>query len=157
MINKKRERATVFYQGSFDLLHYGHIRAIRKAKEQGNYLIIGLNTDKLIREYKDKEVFVSYPFRKKILEALRDVDQVVPANYFSPLNLLKKIKPDVYIICNEWKKTKQKEVDYMKSIGGKTVVIPYLKTFSSTDIKNKLAENYLKHNQRLCSECHKKM
>lgn len=152
-----RRAKVVFYQGSFDLLHYGHIRALERAKQEGTYLIVAVNTDRLYKKYKDKKPVIPYKFRVKMVRVIRCVDEVVPANGFSPLGLLKKFKPDVYIICKEWKKTKAKEIEYMKSIGGKSVVIPYLKTISASQIRTKLIKNYLKHNLKYCAECHKKI
>jgi len=147
----------VFTQGSFDLFHYGHVRFIERAKANGNYLIVGVNTDRLYKDYKSKIPVIPYKYRAKTISAMRDVDIVIPANGFSPLKLLKKYKPDVYVICKEWEDGKTKEIEYMKSIGGKTVVLPYLKTISASEIRSKLVKNYLKHSDKLCAECHKRL
>lgn len=146
----------VFFQGSFDLFHFGHLRALERASELGDYLIIGLNTDRLYKKYKKKIPVIPYSYRRKILEGLICVDKVVPANRFSPIRLLKNLKPDIYVICKEWKNTKAKEMEYMKSIG-KTVVLPYLKTISTSNIRSKLIKNYLKHNEKQCSKCHREL
>ncbi len=151
------KKKIVFTQGSFDLFHYGHIRFLQKAKSQGTFLIVGVNTDKLYRKYKKKIPVIPYKYRIKIVRAIGFVDQVVPADGFSPLKLLKKFKSDVYVICKEWKDTKKKEIEYMKSIRGKTIVLPYLKTISASNIRSKLIKNYLKHNVKHCVECHKRL
>jgi len=134
----------VFFQGAFDILNYGHIRAIEAAKQQGDYLIIGLNTDELIRDYKNREVILPYEHRKVILEAIKWVDKVVPAREVSPLDLLRRLDIYVYIIGTEWKGTKMKEIAYMKSKGGQVVFTPrYKGTICSSDIRRRIAKQAL--------------
>jgi len=154
---RKYSKKIVFTQGSFDLFHYGHVRFIERAKALGSYLIVGVNTDKLYKDYKSKTPVIPYKYRAKTIRAMKGVDEVIPTNRFSPMRLLKKYKPDVYVICREWAKTKDKEIEYMKSIGGKTVVLPYLKTISASEIRSKLVKNYLDHNKLYCAECHKRL
>jgi len=151
------KKIRVLFQGTMDLLHFGQIKAMQRAKKQGGYLIIALNTDKLVQKYKDRLAIIPYKYRKKMLEALECVDKVVPARYFSPLNILKKEKIDVYVICDEWKDTKKAEIKYMKDKGGKTHILPYLKTISATQIRAKITQNYLLHSVKLCKKCHKKV
>ncbi len=141
------------------MFHYGQMVAIRRAKEFG-YLIVGVNSDEAIKFYKDKETIIPFDFRKKTIEGLRYVDKAIKVNkkdVLSPLALLKKYKVDVYVICQEWDKTKDKEREYMKKKGGKVVVLPYFKGISSTQIKNKLIQNLIHHNKTLCADCHRKM
>lgn len=147
----------VFIQGSFDLFHYGHVRAIARAKELGDELIVGLNTDRLYRSYKKKVPVIKYSYRRKVLEALRDVDRVVPVNMLNPLSYLKAFRIDIYVVCQEWLYNKQKEVEYMRQIGGKVIVLPYLKGVSSNGIRHKMIKNHVNHNVRLCKKCHRKL
>jgi len=111
----------VFFQGAFDFINWGHIRAIKRAAAQGDYLIIGLNTDKLYRKYKGREPILPFWQKKEILESIKGVDKVVPARTFSPMNLLKKYNVDVYVLAREWENTKAEEIAYMKAKGGKVV------------------------------------
>lgn len=151
----------VFFQGSFDLFHFGHLVALEKAKEIANNiggkLIIGINTDELYKQYKQKEPVIPYEYRKKIIEALKCVDEVIPAPDFSPLKILQELDVDVYIICDEWKGTKVKEINYMKSKGGETIVLPYFPTLSTTQIRERLLKNYADHNLEICPKCHQKL
>lgn len=150
---------TVFFQGGFDLFHYGQLRAIKRAKNFG-YLIVGVNSDFAIKSYKGKEPIIPFKYRKATIEALECVDLVISVgkkDVLSPVNILEEHGIDVYVICEEWKDSKKKEFEYMKSIGGKVVVLPYLKGISSTDIKDKLIKSLIKHNKTLCAECHRKM
>ena len=93
---------TVFFQGSFDLLHHGHIRAIKKAKEVAKHiegmLIIGLNTDELYKKYKEKMPVILYKHRKEMLEALKYVDEVITACEYSPIQILEEYDIDIYMI-----------------------------------------------------------
>ena len=68
----------VITYGTFDLLHYGHINLLRRAKEQGDYLIVALSTDEFNWEQKQKKSYFSYEDRKRMLEAIRYVDLVIP-------------------------------------------------------------------------------
>ena len=63
--------------GTFDLLHYGHVRLLKRAKEMGDYLIVGLSSDEF-NELKGKKCFFSYDKRKKMLEAIKYVDEIIP-------------------------------------------------------------------------------
>ena len=68
----------VITYGTFDLLHYGHINLLRRAKEQGDYLIVALSTDEFNWDEKQKKCYFSYEKRKQLLEAIRYVDLVIP-------------------------------------------------------------------------------
>ncbi|HLW39169.1 MAG TPA: glycerol-3-phosphate cytidylyltransferase [Brumimicrobium sp.] len=66
--------------GTFDLLHYGHINLLRRAKQEGDYLIVALSTDEFNWNSKQKKCYFSYERRKELLEAIRYVDLVIPEN-----------------------------------------------------------------------------
>ena len=104
----------VLLQGAFDILNYGHIRAFKFAKAQGDYLIVALNTNDLIRDYKGREPVMPWSQKRRIIEACRYVDKVVPAREFSPLKLLKRYRVDVYVLSREWEQTKAVEIAFMK-------------------------------------------
>jgi len=142
----------VFFQGSFDLFHYGHLWAIREAKKHGDYLIIALNTDTLYKKYKKKVPVIKYRYRKEILESLRYVDEVIPISIPQPLSFLKKLDIDVYITCREWVFNKQDEINFMKKQGKKVVILPYLnKLIFSTSV----LKNYVEHQKPYCVKCHR--
>lgn len=90
--------------GTFDLLHYGHINLLRRAKQQGDYLIVALSTDEFNWGSKQKKCYFSYEKRKALLEAVRYVDLVVPEN-----NWEQKVKDvelyqvDTFIMGDDWK------------------------------------------------------
>ena len=70
----------VITYGTFDMLHYGHINLLRRAKEMGDYLIVALSTDEFNQDAKQKKTYFSYEKRKQLLEAIRFVDLVIPEN-----------------------------------------------------------------------------
>lgn len=129
----------VLLQGAFDIINYGHVRALKRAKALGDYLIVALNTDQLLRQYKKREPVLPWKQKKVILEAIRWVDKVVPAHNFSPLSLLKKYKVDVYVLTKEWENTKNVEMEYMKKKGGKISFSPrYAGVVCTSEIKRRL-------------------
>ncbi|MGL4902765.1 MAG: glycerol-3-phosphate cytidylyltransferase [Cetobacterium sp.] len=93
----------VLTYGTFDLLHWGHINILKKAKEQGNYLIVGLSTDEF-NLIKGKKSYHSYGERKLILEAIRYVDKVIPEkDWNQKVNDIKEHDIDIFIMGDDWK------------------------------------------------------
>ena len=102
----------VITYGTFDLLHYGHINLLRRAKELGDYLIVALSTDEFNRG-KGKECYFSYEDRKKMLEAIRYVDLVIPENNWEQkLQDVKDYKIDVVVMGDDW--AGSDKFDYLK-------------------------------------------
>ena len=84
--------------GTFDLLHYGHIRLLKRAKELGDYLVVALSTDEF-NATKGKKAYHSYETRKKMLEAIRYVDLVIPEeNWEQKISDVKEYKIDVTVM-----------------------------------------------------------
>ncbi len=130
---------TVLIQGAFDIINYGHVRAFKRARSLGDKLIVALNTDRLLWKYKKRKAVIPWKQKKVILEAIRWVDEVIPAPEFSPLKLLKKHKVDVYVLTKEWENTKTEEIAYMKGKGGKVSFSPrYAGVVCTSDIKRRL-------------------
>ena len=92
----------VLTYGTFDLLHYGHIRLLKRAKELGDYLIVALSTDEF-NEIKGKKAYHNFETRKKMLEAIRYVDLVIPEeNWEQKINDVKEYKVDVTVMGGDW-------------------------------------------------------
>lgn len=92
----------VITYGTFDMLHYGHINLLRRAKALGDYLIVALSTDEFNRQ-KGKECYFSYEQRKLLLEAIRYVDLVIPEeNWEQKISDIKEFKVDVFTMGNDW-------------------------------------------------------
>lgn len=92
----------VITYGTFDLLHAGHINLLKRAKEQGDYLVVGLSTDEF-NQLKGKKSFHDYPTRKKMLEAIRYVDYVIPENNWEQkVEDITDFKIDTFCIGDDW-------------------------------------------------------
>lgn len=128
----------VLLQGAFDVLNYGHVKAFERAKAQGSYLIVALNTTALIRRYKGSTPVIPWYQRKYIIESCRFVDRVVRAPDFSPLELLKQYRVDVLVLSREWRKTKKREIAYIKRKGGRVFWSRRFKGISSSQIKARI-------------------
>ena len=88
--------------GTFDLLHYGHINLLKRANALGDYLIVGMSTDEF-NAIKNKTAYHSYETRKKMLEAIRYVDLVIPENNWEQkVNDIQKYEVDVLVMGDDW-------------------------------------------------------
>ena len=96
--------------GTFDLLHYGHIRLLKRAKQLGDYLVVALSTDEF-NEKKNKKAYHNYETRKKMLEAIRYVDLVIPEeNWEQKVNDVKKYFIDAVVMGSDWKDSEKFEI-----------------------------------------------
>ena len=93
----------VITYGTFDLLHYGHINLLRRAKELGDYLIVALSEDDFNRNEKNKETYFSYEERKQHLEAIRYVDLVIPESSWNQKKSdIQMYHVDVFCMGDDW-------------------------------------------------------
>lgn len=93
----------VITYGTFDLLHYGHINLLKRAKEKGDYLIVALSTNEF-NEVKGKKCYFSYEERKKLLESIRYVDLVIPEKHWDQkIDDVKEFRVDTFVIGDDWK------------------------------------------------------
>lgn len=89
--------------GTFDLLHYGHINLLQRAKALGDYLIVALSTDEFNWNSKQKKCYFTYEQRKRLLEAVRYVDLVIPEkNWDQKINDVKEFKVDAFVMGDDW-------------------------------------------------------
>ena len=124
----------VITYGTFDLLHYGHINLLRRAKELGDYLVVVLSTDEFNWNEKQKKCYFSYEDRKKMLEAIRYVDLVVPEeNWDQKRSDVQKFKVDTFVIGDDWKG----KFDFLKDLC-EVVYLPRTPDISTTQIKKDL-------------------
>ncbi len=121
--------------GTFDLLHYGHIRILKRAKELGDYLVVALSTDEF-NATKGKKAYHSYETRKKMLEAIRYVDLVIPENNWEQkIQDIKDYKIDVCVMGDDW--AGSDKFDYLKEYCD-VVFLERTPGVSTTQIKNDL-------------------
>lgn len=121
--------------GTFDLLHYGHIRILKRAKELGDYLVVALSTDEF-NATKGKKAYHSYETRKKMLEAIRYVDLVIPENNWEQkVQDIKDYKIDVCVMGSDW--AGSDKFDYLKEYC-EVVFLERTPGISTSQIKNDL-------------------
>ncbi len=122
----------VITYGTFDLLHYGHISLLRRAKELGDYLIVALSTDEFNSKMKNKICYFNYEQRKKLLQAIRYVDLVIPEeNWEQKKTDVNEFKIDTFVIGDDWKG----KFDFLKEQGVEVVYLPRTPEISTTQIK----------------------
>ncbi len=125
----------VLTYGTFDLLHYGHIRLLKRAKELGDYLIVALSTDEF-NDIKGKKAYHNYETRKKMLEAIRYVDLVIPEdNWEQKLDDVKKYFVDVVVMGSDW--AGSDKFDYLKDYC-ELIYLDRTEGISTTKIKKDL-------------------
>lgn len=121
--------------GTFDLLHYGHVRILKRAKELGDYLVVALSTDEF-NATKGKKAYHSYETRKKMLEAIRYVDLVIPENNWEQkVQDIKDYKIDVCVMGSDW--AGSDKFDYLKEYC-EVVFLERTPGVSTTQIKKDL-------------------
>lgn len=126
----------VITYGTFDLLHYGHINLLERAKAQGDYLVVALSTDEFNWNMKQKKCYFTFEERKKMLEALRAVDLVIPEeNWEQKVSDVKLYQIDTFVMGNDW----EGKFDFLKDEGVEVVYLPRTPEISTTQIKNDLS------------------
>ena len=121
--------------GTYDLLHYGHIRLLKRAKELGDYLIVALSTDEF-NQIKNKKAYHNYETRKKMLEAIRYVDLVIPEdNWEQKVNDVIEYKVDTVVMGSDW--ANSEKFEHLKKYC-EVVYLDRTEGISTTKIKNDL-------------------
>ena len=126
--------------GVYDMFHIGHLNIIRRAKEQCEYLIVGVSTDECVQSYKNKTPIIPYDERAAIVQAIRYVDEVVPQTSMDKLEFLKKRHFDVMFHGDEWKGTElynKYEEEFAKYVA-KIEYLTHTDGISSTILREKL-------------------
>ena len=124
----------VITYGTFDLLHYGHINLLRRAKSLGDYLIVALSTDEFNWNEKHKTSYFSYAERKAMLEAIRYVDLVIPEeSWAQKMTDVDKYDVDIFVIGDDW----EGKFDFLKE-KCEVVYLPRTPEISSSKVKSDL-------------------
>ena len=124
----------VITYGTFDLLHAGHINLLRRAKELGDYLIVVVSTDEFNWEQKHKKCYFSYEERKKLVEAVRYVDLVIPeVSWDQKISDVKEYHVDTFVMGDDWKG----KFDFLKEYC-EVVYLPRTEGISTKKIKEDL-------------------
>lgn len=124
----------VITYGTFDLLHWGHIHLLKRAKELGDYLIVGLSTDEFNLK-KHKQSYYCYEERKLILESIKYVDKVIPEDSWDQkIKDIQTYEIDVFVMGSDW----EGEFDFLKDYC-KVVYLPRTEGISTSKIKHDLS------------------
>lgn len=120
--------------GVYDLFHIGHLNVLRHAKEQCDYLIVGVSTDELVQHEKNKTPVIPFEERKQIVGAIRYVDQVVPQYNKNKFAAWEKYKFDIMFVGSDWQGTPQWQFfeKQFAPVGVKIVYLPHTDGISST-------------------------
>jgi glycerol-3-phosphate cytidylyltransferase len=131
-----------FTAGVFDMFHVGHLNLIENAKKHCDYLIVGVNSDELVEQYKKKAAVVPFEERLRIVSALRVVDEAIHVNTLDKEAVWKKIFFNLLFIGDDWKgKPRWKKTErIMLTHGVKTIYLPYTHSTTSTLLREKLSD-----------------
>ncbi len=134
-LQQKRGRAVVFTNGCFDLLHAGHVALLEAARRQGDFLVVGVNTDPSVRRLKGAgRPIVPLRERMEVLSALRSVDCIVPFAEPTPARLIIRLRPDVLVKGSDYRVPEIVGHDAVLSRGGRVVTVPLRRGRSTTNL-----------------------
>ncbi|MGA9289787.1 MAG: glycerol-3-phosphate cytidylyltransferase [Anaerobacillus sp.] len=123
----------VLTYGTFDLLHWGHINLLKRAKDLGDHLVVAISTDEF-NEIKNKKAYHSYENRKLILEAIRYVDEVIPEEHWEQkVDDVKNHDIDIFVMGDDW----EGKFDFLKD-HCEVIYLPRTAGISTTKIKKEL-------------------
>lgn len=138
---QNKGKKIVFTNGCFDILHYGHVMYLEKAKAKGDILIVAVNSDSSVQRLKGKNrPIVNENDRLKIIAGLSSVDYVIAFHQDTPFEAIKKLKPDILIKGSDWNKENIVGADFVKGYGGNVYTIKLAQNRSTTNIIKKIVE-----------------
>ncbi|MFC1682788.1 D-glycero-beta-D-manno-heptose 1-phosphate adenylyltransferase [Candidatus Zixiibacteriota bacterium] len=140
---REQGRKVVFTNGCFDLIHRGHVEYLSKAREMGDLLVVGLNTDRSVRQLKGPQRPL-YPLedRARVLAALEMVDYVCPFDEDTPARLIEAVVPDVLVKGGDYGLDQIVGRDTVEKAGGEVVSMPLTEGFSTRGLIEKIRERY---------------
>lgn len=132
--------------GVYDMFHIGHLNILKRAKEQCEYLIVGVSTDELVKNYKGKTPVISYDERSAIVKSIKYVDRVVPQTTMDKMAAWKELHFDVMFHGSDWKGSEMynKLIQQFHEVGVEVVFLPHTEGVSSTllsEVLHKLQED----------------
>ncbi|MHC4414300.1 MAG: adenylyltransferase/cytidyltransferase family protein [Planctomycetota bacterium] len=137
---RRANKTIAFTNGCFEILHVGHLRSLEAARENGDCLIVGVNSDASVRRYKGRgDPVVCESERAEILAGLRCVDYVYIFDEATVDGLLNEIRPDAYCKGPEYTMENLPERETLRRIGGRLVAVGGPKDHSTTDLLQKIA------------------
>ena len=137
---KNQNKTIITTNGCFDIIHAGHVRYLKHAKELGDVLVVCLNSDESVQRLKGPTRPLNYQDdRAEVMSALSSVDYVVIFDEDTPIKVLDKIKPDIHVKGGDYTEETLPETAVIKQGGGKIQFIPFVEGRSTTNIINKIS------------------
>lgn len=141
VLSEEREKGAriIFTNGCFDLLHHGHIQHLREAAAQGDILVVGVNTDESVKRLKgDSRPINSFEDRVALLSALSFVDFVTPMPEENAVELVKEVKPDIFVKGGDYSRETLPEAAVVEELGGGVRLLPFHDGYSTTNLIEKI-------------------
>lgn len=139
---KKQNKIILTTNGCFDIIHAGHVRYLKQAKELGDILIMCLNSDTSVKRLKGPSRPLNHEDdRAEVISSLQAVDYVVIFEEDTPIDILAKIKPNIHVKGGDYTEDTLPETKVIKEGGGKIQFIPFVEGRSTTNIINKINQN----------------
>ena len=138
----KKKYKVGFTAGVYDMFHIGHLNLIKRAKEQCDYLIVGVNSDRLVEYYKNKNTVISESERREIVSNIRDVDKCVIMDNLDKIDAWEKFNFDVVFIGDDWKGSERwnKTEKELAKVNVKVEYLPYTGNVSSTILRHNYSD-----------------
>ena len=139
---RRKGRSVAMTNGCFDILHVGHVRLLQAAAEEGDLLVVALNTNESVRGNKGpSRPLVPLEERMEMIAALAGVDFVTSFSEATPNQLLEALRPEVHIKGTDWTAETVPERTVVEAYGGRIAICGDEKTHSSTELARRMAEN----------------
>ncbi|TDT67898.1 glycerol-3-phosphate cytidylyltransferase [Hypnocyclicus thermotrophus] len=139
---KSEGKTVVFTNGCFDILHVGHLRYLQEAKELGDILIVGVNSDKSVSKLKGPTRPINTQNdRAEMLVGLKPVDYTVIFTEDTPVEIINELKPSIHVKGGDYKKEELPETPIVEKNGGKVIILSLIQGKSTTNIVKKIQEN----------------
>ena len=131
---ERKKKIVGYTTGVFDMFHIGHLNILRRAKEQCDYLVVGISTDEVVQSYKHKNPIIPFEERKAIVEAIKYVDEVVPQVSMNKMEAWEQLHFDIMFHGSDWKGSDMynKIISDFAKVGAKVVFLPHTEGTSST-------------------------
>ena len=144
---KKTGKRIVFTNGCFDLLHLGHIRYLEKAKTLGDILVVGVNSDRSVRNLKgSKRPILPERERAEILSSLGCVDYITIFDELTPLELISSLEPHILVKGGDWIKENIVGKEVVERSGGEVSILPFEEGSSTSNLIETILKRYEKRN-----------
>ena len=138
---KRQGKRITFTNGCFDILHYGHAKYLQDAKNSGDILVVGVNSDSSVRKIKGKDrPVVDEKNRLGLLAALESVDYLVLFKEATPLKVIQAVKPDILVKGADWNKNNIVGSGFVAGYGGKVKTVKLVKGLSTTNLIKKIVK-----------------